>query len=194
MMKHPFLIGDSIYLRGLLLSDVEGDYVDWLNDSDVCQHNSHHVFPYSKEAAKDYIHSVNASKRHLVLAVCLNESDRHIGNISLQNIDSIVHKAEFAIMMGDKNEWGKGYAKEAAYLLCNHGFKALNLNRIECGTTNTNVAMQKLASYLGMAEEGCRRQSHYKNGEYLDLMEYGVLRSEFIAKFQLEKLYQESGA
>lgn len=191
-MKHPFLIGENLYLRALSESDVDGSYVDWLNDSDVCEHNSHHVFPYSKESARTYIQSVNANKNSLVLAMCLKSSDQHIGNIALQNIDTIAMKAEFAIIMGDKQQWGKGYAKEAAYLLCNHGFMALNLNRIYCGTSETNIAMQKLASYLGMTQEGCRRQSQFKRGHYLDLLEYGILRYEFLTKFQLEKTYQES--
>jgi [ribosomal protein S5]-alanine N-acetyltransferase len=39
--------------------------------------------------------------------------------------------------------------------------------------------MEKLAAKLGFREEGRRREAHFKNGEYADLVEYGLLKSEF---------------
>jgi len=40
--------------------------------------------------------------------------------------------------------------------------------------------MKKLAIKLKMREEGLRREAIYKNGRYLDIVEYGVLRHEFL--------------
>lgn len=185
-MKQPFLTGERIYLRGLLESDLDGHYVSWLNDAEVCQYNSHHQFPYSRQSAADYIKSMDGNRSALVLAICLIQGDLHIGNISLQAMNPVSRQAEFAILMGDKRHWGQGYSKEAAYLICKHGFEALNLNRIHCGTSEENVPMQRLAGFMGMKEEGRRRQAHYKNGQYVDLLEYGVLRCEFETKFSGE--------
>jgi len=70
-------------------------------------------------------------------------------------------------------------------LICDHGFLALNLNRIACGTFEDNVGMCKLAESLGMAEEGRRRQAVYKLGRFVDVIEYGVLRNEYVARFNL---------
>ena len=39
--------------------------------------------------------------------------------------------------------------------------------------------MRKLAAYLGMKEEGQRRQARYKLGRYVDVVEFGLLRDEF---------------
>ncbi len=193
-MKQPFLIGERVYLRSLLPEDAQGNYVNWLNDEEVCRYNSHHVFPYPPSSAEEYIRAMANNRQAITLAVCLKDTDEHIGNITLNRIEPISRQAEFAIVMGEKQHWGKGYSKEAAYLLCDHGFKTLNLNRIHCGTAEDNIAMQKLAAYLGMKEEGRRRQAHFKNGRYVDLVEYGVLRDEFITKFQLEKAYQQEPA
>jgi RimJ/RimL family protein N-acetyltransferase len=33
-----------------------------------------------------------------------------------------------------------------------------------------------------MKEEGRRREAAYKNGEYVDVVEFGLLKSEFIAQ------------
>lgn len=174
-----FLTSERIYLRPLLLTDTQGPYPQWFNDAEVCAGNSHHVFPHTPVGAEDYIRRVNESRDTLALAIVLREGDRHIGNIALQHIDWVSRSAEFAIVIGDKEAWHKGYAAESGRLLCSHGFSALNLHRIGCGTFDNNEGMKRLATSLGMREEGRRREAIFKDGRYLDVVEYGVLRAEY---------------
>jgi len=175
----PFLVGEKVYLRALVEADAEGPYATWFNDEEVCQGNSHHVFPYTQEAARDYIEYAAGTRDALVLAIVTIKDHQHIGNIALQKIHPIYQSAEFSIVIGDKSAWGKGYGKEAGRLICNHGFRTMNLHRIHCGTFENNIAMQRLAAYLGMKQEGIRRQAAFKNGKYLDIIEYGVLKDEY---------------
>jgi RimJ/RimL family protein N-acetyltransferase len=169
-----------LYLRALSAADVDGPYLGWLNDAEVCRGNSHHVYPYSRLNALQYVEQIGgAAASQIVLAIVLNARDRHIGNIALSRIHPVYRSAEFSILLGDRDEWGKGYALEASRLIVRHGFRALNLRRIECGTFASNVAMRKLAAALGMREEGCRRQAAFKDGRYEDVVEFGILDSEF---------------
>ncbi len=184
MSKYSFIEGGNIYLRGISLDDAKGNYINWLNDSEVCKYNSHRVFPYNEQLAEEYIKNAMVFKDSLVLAIVEKKKNSHIGNISLQDINFISRSAEFAIILGEKEYWGKGMAKEASVLIMMHGFQELNLHRIYCGTASGNVAMQKLANYLGMTEEGRRREAQFKSGEYNDIIEYGVLRDEFLEKFK----------
>jgi RimJ/RimL family protein N-acetyltransferase len=174
-----FLVGPRLYLRGLLEEDADGPYRHWFNDAEVCSGNSHHVFPYTQQAALAYIRHAAQTRDDLILAVVLRTGHRHIGNIALQHIHPVNRSAELAVVLGDRTAWGKGYASEAARLLCDHGFAALNLHRIACGTFEGNTAMRRLALSLGMREEGRRRQAAFKEGRYVDLIEYGVLRDEY---------------
>jgi [ribosomal protein S5]-alanine N-acetyltransferase len=185
-MKLPFLVGENIYLRALHSDDLAGRYSYWFNDPEVCQYNSHHFLPYTEELARQYFDNIYNRKDMLVLAIILKNGDRHIGNVSLQNINYIHQNAEIAIILGEKDCWGKGYSKEASFLLVKHGFLELNLHRIYCGTSVENVAMQRLASFLGMNEEGVRKDALYKHGKFIDIVEYGVLKSNFINKFHIE--------
>ena len=105
--------------------------------------------------------------------------DRHIGNIALQHIHPVNRAAQFSIVVGEKDSWGQGVGKEAGKLICDHGFQSLNLHRIACGTFENNIAMQRLAEFLGMVKEGVRRKAVYKGGKFLDVIEYGVLRDEY---------------
>jgi ribosomal-protein-alanine N-acetyltransferase len=179
MVKVSFLSGKSVSLRPLYDKDIEGPYMAWFNDAEVCIGNSHHVYPYSIKNARDYIEYASHARDAIVLAIELKEKGGHIGNIALQNINWINRSADLSIILGDKTQWGKGYGFEASCLLVAHGFLGCNLNRIGCATFDGNIGMKKLACALGMSEEGIRRQAVFKNGKYLDVVEFGLLKHEF---------------
>ena len=89
----PFLVGEKVYLRALVEADAEGPYATWFNDEEVCQGNSHHVFPYTQEAARDYIEYAAGTRDALVLAIVTIKDHQHIGNIALQKIHPIYQSA-----------------------------------------------------------------------------------------------------
>lgn len=182
-----FLVGQRIYLRAVNEDDAKGPYLGWFNDELVCQGNNHHIFPFTKHDALMYIQNVGNAGKELILAIVFYEADQHIGNIALQRIHPIYRSAEFSIIIGDSNFWGMKLGLEAGKLVCDHGFFTLNLNRISCGTFETNLAMQRLAHSLGMKEEGRRRKAAFKNGRSIDIIEYGVLRDEY------EKHWEQHG-
>jgi RimJ/RimL family protein N-acetyltransferase len=174
-----FLRGERLVLRALQPGDADGPYAGWFNDPEVCRFNSHGTHPYLREHALAYIESIRHSKTDLVLAIEDVGRRVHVGNIALQAINPINRSAELAIVLGDPEIRGKGYGAEAGKLIVRHGFETLGLNRIGCGTSEDNEAMRKLAAQLGMREEGRRRAAMWKRGRFVDLIEYGVLASEF---------------
>lgn len=179
MEMKPFIEGNIVDLRPLSEGDVNQNYVNWLNDAEVCKYNSHHVFPYTLELAKKYVSDVQTSKSDIVLAIIAKKERTHIGNIALQKIHFVDQNAEYAIVLGDKDYWGKGVAKEASKLILKHGFGSLNLHRIYCGTSVKNIPMQNLAIALGFKQEGLRKEAMYKDGAFVDIIEYGLLKKDF---------------
>ena len=179
MQQTPFLNGKSVFLRGLCPEDAEGNYPVWFNSSDICLYNSHHRFPYTKAEAILYIENLAADKTKLIFAIIENQTFQHIGNAALQDISYIDRSAEIAFIIGEKRYWGGGIATEVGALIIGHGFQQLNLNRIYMGTSANNIGMIKVAEKLGFAKEGTRRQAFYKNGQYVDLVEFGLLRTEW---------------
>ena len=178
-MKQPFLVGEIIYLRTIESSDLNEHYQQWFNDEEVCQFNSHHRFPSYLDNLNEYYTAVIKTKNNLVLAIVDKANDTHLGNIALQNINYIDRSAELAIIIGEKEYWKKGVGVEACRLIIAHGFKALNLHRIYCGTSQANSGMQKLAQKLGFKEEGVQREALYKNGKYEDTVQYGLLAYDY---------------
>jgi len=172
-----YRLNENYYVRSLKLSDLDGAYPSWFENQEVCQYNSHGKFFKTDEYFQNYIKGLNANNL-VVWAICHNKNG-HIGNISLQNISFINRTAELAILLGEKDHWGKGVGLIASKVLLRHGFNKLNLNRIYCSTAKNNQGMQKISTGLGMKLEGERRQHLFLDGKYLDMLEYGILHSEF---------------
>lgn len=175
-----YKLNEKYFVRALVEEDLDGPYPSWFEDQEVCQYNSHGKYFKSRAYFKDYFDDLNQNDR-VVWAIC-HIDDGHIGNICLQEISMINRTAEFAILLGNKCHWGKGLGLMAGRALLQHGFSKLNLERVYCGTAENNVGMRKLALALGMTLEGSRRQHLFLDGVRVDMVEYGILRSEFEKK------------
>ena len=175
------LLGDEVIsLRALTISDISGNYSNWFNDPEIVEHNSHGRFPMTKEKLETYVASIDLNTSLIVLAVIMRKTGVHIGNISLQKINWIDRNAEIAFILGEIDHQSKGVMMRAGKLLINHAFNQLNLHRVYCGTLDTNFGMKRLAIKLGMQEEGRRLEAVYKNGSYVDILEYGITKTKNI--------------
>ncbi|MCR5793653.1 MAG: GNAT family N-acetyltransferase [Lachnospiraceae bacterium] len=177
MRKNFFLKTERIGLRMITAEDIDW-YAEWFNDAEVCNYNSHHRFPKSRQSMETYVQSVTNSNSVIVFALIDLKSGTHFGNISLQEINYIDRSAELAFLIGEKEYWKKGYASEASEVIIKHAFEELNLHRLYLATSDENVPMQKLAKKLGFSEEGCRREALFKHGVYHDIIEFGLISSE----------------
>jgi RimJ/RimL family protein N-acetyltransferase len=59
------------------------------------------------------------------------------------------------------------------------GFEDLKLNRIHASTFRHNPASAHVLQKVCMQCEGIQRQHFFKNGVFVDLENYGLLRGEF---------------
>jgi RimJ/RimL family protein N-acetyltransferase len=78
-------------------------------------------------------------------------------------------------------EWGKGYATEAARALIDYAFRELGLNRVHAGVFGDNPGSQRVLEKAGMKREGVRPQHHFRIDRMCDLVHYGMLRSDWSA-------------
>ena len=177
---HPFLTGKKLVLSPLNEKDISDDYISWFNDREVCRDNSHATFPNTYRKTIAYIKSVENSKTDFVFAIRWKKNKKHIGNVSLQNINWVNRSAEIAIIIGNKNYWNKGAGSESYRLILEYGFKTLNLNRISSGQTVTNSGMIKVCEKCGMKKEGILRQVLYKEGKFLDAVIFSILQREYV--------------
>ena len=114
-----------------------------------------------------------------VRCAIVDESDEILGLISLLDIDSINRSAALHIMIGGKENRGKGVGTFAVKAMIDHAFSNLNLRRIELGVLENNIPAIKLYEKTGFVKDGMKRKSNYKNGKYMNLITMGLLREEF---------------
>ena len=173
-----FFIGDKVLLRPVEGTDLDGPYAEWINLQEADTFTEHAQFPHSRENLERYLEERPTSDNYIWLAIIEKESNRHIGNVDVSNIDWVHRKARYSIIIGDSSVLGKGFGYEASKLLLSHAFRKLNLHRIELGVHENNTAAHKLYKKLGFVEEGRLREAFIRNGEYHDLIIMGLLADE----------------
>lgn len=74
---------------------------------------------------------------------------------------------------------GKGYAVESSRLMLDYAFSTLNLRRITSTSFADNPPVIRLLERLGSRKEGLFRQHFYSNGQFRDVVSYGLLKEEY---------------
>lgn len=77
------------------------------------------------------------------------------------------------------DQWGRGYATDAARTLTNYGFQQLGLHRISAAIGPDNGPSVALVRRLGFQYEGRIRDHVYTNGAWRDSLLYSVLDQEW---------------
>lgn len=173
-----FITGKRVFLRPLLESDFTVDYLKWLNDPEINEYSQRRPYPVSWEDMKKYNdYYLQHPREGFVLAVIDKNDKVHIGNVALVNIQPVHRCAETAILIGNRDYWGKGYGAECIYLLTKHGFNYLNMNKIFAGTFNPGFV--SCVEKLGWRKEGEFRERIWSNGRYHDQTWMSILKSEF---------------
>ncbi len=177
-MKQIFLKGKNISLCTLSKkSKIEG-YTQWINDQQTTLFMGSGRFPLNTADLRDYINSYSNSKDGMILGIFLKRSSRHIGNITLHQIDWRNMNAEIGVLIGEKKCRGKGYATEAIRLVIDHAFNKLNLRKLYTGMVKDNEASKRAFEKVGFKVEGILREHFYLNGRYHDCYRMGLLKNE----------------
>ncbi|WP_435154794.1 GNAT family N-acetyltransferase [Haladaptatus sp. DFWS20] len=76
------------------------------------------------------------------------------------------------------DERGNGYAAAAAECMVEFAFAELGLHRVTASAFDTNEASKRVLEKLGFVEEGVSRKSAYVDGEWCDVIRFGLLEDE----------------
>lgn len=165
-------------LKPLDETDTE-NIVIWRNKKEIID-NLFSIGGITKEGHLKWYEKYLNSKERLEFVIIKNEDNNKIGTIGLSNIDNINQKAEYGIILGELDEWGKGYAKEASECIIEYGFNQLDLQKIYLKVFNDNLTAINLYKKLGFLEEGILRRDVLKEGEFKDVMMMSILKGEWI--------------
>lgn len=112
-------------------------------------------------------------------AITSGEDDSILGLVSLTRIDFVNQTAEFHIMVGDQKNRRKGIGTFAVNAILSHAFYNMNLRRVELNVLPHNDGAIHLYEKIGFVYEGRKRKAVFKQGRFVDMLCYSILKEEF---------------
>ncbi|GLB61038.1 GNAT family N-acetyltransferase [Cytobacillus sp. NCCP-133] len=141
---------------------------------------AHFKFPVDHGQLAKYISSANQSNStEYIYKVIETETEATVGHISLGRIDWTNETGRIGKVFVTPAARGKGYASEMIRQILAIAFNELKLNRVSLGVFDFNRGAIKVYEKAGFQKEGLLRQTNKVKGEYWNLIEMGILRSEW---------------
>lgn len=167
----------NIYLRPLIIDDVNETYLAWLNNPEVNAGLA--TRNYTIPRLKEYVYSKIINPNCHFFAIVSYNGNLHIGNVKLDFYDKDANHYEFGILIGDKNYWGKGIGYEASFLVLNYAFDVLEARKVWLAVYENNLPARRLYEKLGFVLEGCLRKHVCIDGVYYDKYLMGIFKEEW---------------
>ena len=166
----------NIYLRKIILKDADKKYLSWLNDKEVNQYLETRHQQQTINSIKQYIKENNDNS--ILMAICIRKNNKHIGNIKIGPINYFHKTADISYFIGDKNEWGKGYATNAVKLSVKYSFQTLNLTKCSAGVYKNNIGSSKVLLKSGFFRDASLKSEFIFNSKRVDHIIYSILNKK----------------
>jgi RimJ/RimL family protein N-acetyltransferase len=168
------LIGGKVCLGPMLKADAPIIF-NWRNRVDVL-HQDGLYRPLSQGNFDDWFNGIGRDPSRVVFSIRRQGDLNFLGYIQVVNINAAYRTADLGIMIGEKDNRGKGYGQEALRLCVEFCWKELNLQRLGLIVVGENPAAVRTYEKVGFEREGVMRRSCYVNGEFRDTTFMSVLR------------------
>lgn len=133
--------------------------------------------PYTEDDALKYLTYCKNTPDTLEYIRTIEVNGHASGSISLLfGSDVNIKSAELGYWLAQPF-WGQGIATEAVARMVRIGFEECGLHRISADVYAPNIASQRVLEKNGFVREGHFREAIYKNGQFMDLYVYSLLRS-----------------
>lgn len=179
MTVYPSLDTDRLRLRAFEMTDVP-EVSRLAGDRAIAATTQNIPHPYETDMAEKWIarhQPAFESGEATSFAIIARESDALLGAIGI-HVRQEHRCGEIGYWIG-KPYWGRGYATEAGHAVLLYGFEQLDLNRILARYFSENLQSGRVMEKLGMKYEGLLRQHVRKWGAFVDVVIWGILRSEY---------------
>ncbi len=172
------ITGQKVAL-GPIRRDLVPLYQRWVNDFEVTRTLAIGMRPMTREAEEAWFDSTVTKADEVAFTIYERATMRPIGNTSLMEIDHYNRSAEFGMLIGDKECWGRGYGTEVSRLMLEYGFIGLGLHNVWLQVYSYN--RRGIRAYLraGFREIGRRREARRLGGRAYDIVLMDCVATEF---------------
>src|SRR5438105_4268617 len=154
-------------------------YIRWVNDFEVLRTLAVPLGPMSAEAEEQWYQRTVIDSSDVHFTIYERSTTRPIGSTALHHVDFRHRTAEFGILIGEKDCWGKGYGTETTVLMLDYGFIGLGLHNILLEVYSFNERAFRAYLRAGFKEIGRRREALRRGKTAFDLIMMDCLSTEF---------------
>ena len=171
---------ERLILRPIEETDVPALF-PLINNADVAASMLSTSYPYPKDEFAAFVmrccEEIERRERY-EMAIVLKETGLPIGAVRFFHIAWEHLRTELGYWLG-KAYWGRGYMTEAVRQMTRFGFEDLDLEKICAYCFTDNAASVRVLEKVGFKQEGHIRHAVRKNGEFSDVLLFGIIREEF---------------
>jgi ribosomal-protein-alanine N-acetyltransferase len=161
---------DLVSLRLFTRTDISEQYISWLNDIDVVKYSNQKFIKHTTESCINFFDGFENSPS-LFIAIEDALSDNVIGTLTI-HCSRPHNTADVGILLGNKDYWGKGYAKQAWCSVVDLLSDVINIRKVTAGTLACNLPMIGLMKASDMKLDGIRLGQELVDGQPMDIVYY----------------------
>ena len=170
---------ERLTLRRFKIEDAQAMFDNWASDERVTRYLTwipHESPKFTKQLLEDWCAAYeNPNCYHWAIEF----EGEAIGGISVVQLSERSEYAELGYCVG-YDYWNKGIMSKAAKAVIRYLFAEVGLHRIGISHAVQNPASGRVAQKCGMTYEGTKREFFQSSaGEFLDIAEYAILKSEW---------------
>jgi UDP-4-amino-4,6-dideoxy-N-acetyl-beta-L-altrosamine N-acetyltransferase len=164
----------DIYLRRLTKKDLSL-IIKWRNTPEIKKwFFSNERFTIEKQIK--WYEEYRKKKDARCFIIC--KKSKPIGTVSLYDIDHKEKKAQFGrLLIGQKQDRGKGYAKQATKIMIKYAFCELRLKEVFLEIFRDNIKAISIYRKCGFKQEGNSRKKVFKHGRFKDVILMSIKNS-----------------
>ena len=172
------IVGEKVILRAMEETDKEM-FLELINDPETEKMIGGLSFPVSTLEQEQWIKNQIGNRSVLRCVIAKKENPGEgLGTIILSDIDYRNGVAQVHIKISPKRGRNQGYGTDALRTISKYAFDELRLNSLYADVLSYNVVSQKLFIKCGFKMDGILRQRVYKNGGYVDIYSYSLLKAD----------------
>lgn len=177
-MLGPILRGERISLEPPRREDLD-IYRGWFADLEITRYLMYAVPPSDKQE-EEWFERAATDEHQVVWRIVA--SGAAIGTTAIFSVDWVNRRGTTGLLIGDRSQWGKGFASEAVRLRTAYAFEELGLESLESNSLVENVAMHRALERSGYQKVGRLRRFKLTGGWWHDAFIFEVLREEWMER------------
>lgn len=187
--SHMNIHGKNVVLRAIELEDLAALH-RWSNDPEIQSQLGGWHFPLSKRSLATWVETFRHDGVDQRFVIEVPEKGP-VGIVSLTSINWKDRNAFHGVLIGERDQQGKGYAAAAVIAIMRYAFEELGLQRLDTTIVEYNTGSLALhKEKLGWTEEGRKKDAVYRKNRHWANVVLGITRDEYAAHLASGKFDQ----